>query len=96
VYAAQAVVAHDTRYRYRQKWLVEAHAMRSAQDVQRPNTLLVLLPALLALDLLTFGYLATLGPPCSGQAAELRLGASQRAVDPENRRRAAGIRSMTM
>jgi GT2 family glycosyltransferase len=68
LYVPEAVVAHDYDLSVPpMKWgWIEAHRYAILLKVFRLRTLLVLLPALIAIDLVTFAYLASRGPAFVG------------------------------
>ena len=81
LYVPDAVVAHDYDLSVPPiKWgWVEAHRYAVLLKVFRLRTLLLLLPALMLIDLMTFAYLAAQRPGVRcGQSAQLRLARAQR------------------
>lgn len=98
LYVPQANVAHDYSLSVRPiKWgWVEAHRYAVLLKVFRVRTLLILLPALVATDVMTFAFLASRGP--AYVAAKLRsygwvvrhAGSINR-----NRRRAQAVRALS-
>lgn len=98
LYVPEATVAHDYSLSVLPtKWgWIEAHRYAVLLKVFRVRTLLILIPALLAADAMTFAYLAMRGP--AYVAAKLRSYAwVVRHVDRihRNRRRAQAIRAVS-